>query len=78
MYIPDNKDLYASLKSNREEIENKFGCLLDWQDLPMAKAARIAFEKNDVDIKQKDNIESAYKWLLEHSEKLYNAVKKHI
>lgn len=78
LYIPDNKELYNSLKSNRVEIEKSFGFPLDWQDLPAAKASRIAFERDNIDIKQKSNIGEAYKWLLEHSEKLYEAVKKYI
>jgi len=78
LYIPNNKELYNLLKTNQKEIEEKFGLSLEWHDLPTAKASRISFVRENFDIKQKDNIEEAYKWLLEYSEKLYNATKKYI
>lgn len=39
---PEAKNHYASLLSQRTEIEEKLGYALDWQELPGAQACRIA------------------------------------
>ncbi len=41
IYINDNKELYAKLVVQREEIEAKLALKLDWQELPQKKASRI-------------------------------------
>lgn len=78
LYIPDNKELFNELKSKQNEIENQFGSPLDWQDLPNAKASRIAFKREHIDIKQSKNVEEAYKWLGENAVKIYQSFKKYI
>lgn len=39
---PESKQHYANLFSQKQEIESKLGFELDWQELPDAKAVRIA------------------------------------
>jgi hypothetical protein len=78
LYIPNNKGLFNELIQKQEEIENEFGFPLEWQELPSAKSSRIEYKREDIDIKEENNVEEAYRWLWEYSEKLYNAVKKHI
>ena len=39
IYINDNKELYAKLDAQRDEIETKLALKLDWQELPDKKAA---------------------------------------
>jgi hypothetical protein len=41
-----------------------------------ARASRIQFKREEIDIKRKENHDEAYKWLLNHSIELYNSVKK--
>ena len=41
LYISDNKELFAKLEAQREEIEGKLGLELQWQELPEKKASRI-------------------------------------
>ena len=77
LYITDNKELYNKLFENKAEIENAFGHTLDWrEDMESARASRVQFKREEIDIKRKDNHEEAQKWLLEHSIDLYNSVKK--
>ncbi|MDR0682666.1 MAG: DUF4268 domain-containing protein [Dysgonamonadaceae bacterium] len=80
LYINNNKELYNRLFENKTQIETTFGNTLDWrEDLQEeAKASRIQFVKEGIDIKRKENHLEAYKWLLENSEKLYEAVKNYI
>jgi hypothetical protein len=80
LYIGNSKDLYNRLLENKTQIETDFGNVLDWrEDLQEeAKASRIQFVRENIDIKRKENHLEAYKWLLENSVKLYNAVKSYI
>lgn len=45
IYINDNKDLFGSLKSEREQIETDLAMSLDWQELPKKKACRIVINR---------------------------------
>jgi len=79
LYIPDNKELYNKLFENKVEIEKAFGHPLDWrEDMENARASRIQYKREEIDIKRKSNHDDAIKWLLDHSIDLYNAVKKFI
>jgi hypothetical protein len=78
LYIPDNKELYHELKAKREEIENKLGFEVDWQDLPNAKASRIAYKRSDFDVKLRENRDEAYRWFIDNSMKFYHGVKAFI
>ena len=66
LYIDDNKSLFRKLHEHKQEIEDKLGFGLDWQELPNAKASRIAIRKDVKDIKKKDEIHGAYEWYLEN------------
>jgi hypothetical protein len=77
LYIPNSKDLYNKLLNKKEEIEDSFGQSLDWrEDMTNARTSRIQYKRENIDIKQKENHDEAYKWLLDNSIKLYNSVKK--
>lgn len=45
LYINDDKELFKSLLSNKDEIESVIGFALDWRELPERKASRIVIEK---------------------------------
>jgi Domain of unknown function (DUF4268) len=45
IYIVDNKDLFAKLHAEREEIEAELKLKLDWQELPQKKASRIVISQ---------------------------------
>jgi hypothetical protein len=80
LYINNSKELYNKLLENKTQIETAFGNVLDWREdlLLDAKASRIQFVRENIDIKQKENFQTAYIWLLENGIKLYDSVKKFI
>jgi hypothetical protein len=67
-YIDDNKQMFNDLLGKKDEIEKKLGFPMDWQELPTAKASRIAIRKNVDDIKDEKEVEIAYKWYKETGE----------
>ena len=64
LYIPNSKELYQTLESNKNEIEGELELSnLIWQELPKKKASRVRILK-DFDISNSDR-EEAYSWLVE-------------
>lgn len=45
LYINDDKELFKSLLSHKDEGESVMGFALDWRGLPERKASRIIIEK---------------------------------
>ncbi|MDR1005521.1 MAG: DUF4268 domain-containing protein [Bacteroidales bacterium] len=80
LYIKNSKELYNKLLDNKTQIEASFGDKLNWREdlLEDAKASKIQFIRENIDIKQKENWQKAYEWLLGNSIKLYDAVKEYI
>jgi len=78
VYIPDSKELFLEFKSKQGEIESELNYKLDWQELPNAKASRIAYRLDDIDIKQKQNLDEAYKWFVDNGLKINKAFKKYL
>jgi hypothetical protein len=77
IYIPDNKDLFRQLLSTKDIIERELGFVLEWEELPSAKASRIKYQNNNVDLKNKNEYENYYKWLKEISEKYIEIIPKY-
>jgi len=77
IYIPDNKDLFKRLFSKKEDIEKELGFQPVWEELPDAKASRIKYQNDDVDLSDKSNYEIYYKWFKEISEKYYSVLPKY-
>lgn len=78
LYINDNKELYNQLFINKNEIENKLGFELVWQELPEAKASRVYIKKDVKDIKDKKEMENAYAWYKEIGEKMAKVFQDYI
>lgn len=78
LYIPNNKELFSSLLTHKQEIESDLGYSLDWQDLPNSKASRIALRKDNINVENENDKKEAYKWLLDNATKIYGATKKHL
>lgn len=62
LYIPDNKELYYFLESNKKEIEDIFGEKLDWRELKDRKASRIIISRDNFDIKNTQNWNEDFEW----------------
>lgn len=78
LYIPNNKEFYAQLFACKTDIEHQFGYILEWNELPLSKASRIAIYQRDVDIHDLKNIEDIYKWFIDCGSKFYSIIKKYI
>ena len=64
--IPDSKESFEMLKSQKELIEREFagqGEQLEWQDNPNSKVSRIVVYKYGVDIWNKENWPNQFEWL---------------
>jgi len=63
LYIPNSKELFHALHSNRTEIEQKIGLgPLLWQELPEKKASRIrAYHSADL---SPSNYEAIFSWIV--------------
>jgi len=75
-YINNNKALFHDLSQHKEEIEKELNYKMDWQELPNAKASRIAYQLDLKDIKDPNEIFKAYKWFMENGEKIEKAFSK--
>jgi len=62
LYIPDNKELYAKLVNEKDEIEKELNLSLNWNELPKAKASSIAISKNVSQVKRKETWEELFAW----------------
>lgn len=77
IYIPDNKELFNELYSNKKEIESDIGLELTWDKLEGKKAARIDIRKQ-IDPMNKENWKEAIKWHVKIAEKLHNGFSNKI
>jgi hypothetical protein len=77
-YIPDNKLLFQELLKHKDIIEKELNFSLDWQELPNAKASRIAYQLDIKDIKNQKEILNAYKWSMDNGEKILKALDKYL
>jgi len=76
IYIPDNKQLFQRLFEQKDEIERELGFVLEWQELPNAKACRIKIEKDNVNLSDKSTYQACFKWYLEKAEKYHEIFPK--
>jgi hypothetical protein len=77
LYIPDNKELYAKLLEQRNDIERDFGEKAEWMELPGKKASRVRMSMQG-DFENKSNWESYFAWLLREAEKLHSVFPKYL
>lgn len=77
LYINDDKELFKSLLSNKDEIESVIGFALDWRELPERKASRIVIEK-EVKLDNRDLWSQQFEYIVDVCMKMKKAFKKHI
>jgi len=78
LYIPNNKELFATLLNKKENIEKELGFELVWEELENKNASRIRYQKNDVDLSNKDNYDSYYNWYIQIAEKYLKVIPKYV
>lgn len=55
LYIPNDKELYDSLFTHKDEIQKQIGLELDWERLDGKKASRIKYKIYGLDFDNHDN-----------------------
>lgn len=73
-YIPDSKDFYNLLLSNKPVFEEEFPGMVEWMGLEDKKASRIKISKN-IDFTNPEYWNLCYTWLLDITlrlKKVYN------
>lgn len=76
IYISNNKDLFASLKKHKKDIEKIVGAPLKWDPIPDKKASCILASK-PANIKKNKDWNKLFDWYMDKSIKLKQAFKKY-
>lgn len=77
LHIPDNKELYAELLSQKDEIEGVLCEKLEWMELPNKKASRIKVSLGG-DLNNQENWEIYIGWILGVVEKFRTVFPRYI
>lgn len=75
--IPDDKDLYHRICSNKKAIESEMGVPLEWNELPKKKTSRILVSKT-VDFCNKDSWPKQFDWIIDMAVKMKKTFKKYL
>ena len=78
LWIPDNKKLFNTLYSCREEIENSIGYSLKWDYKEGSKASSIDVVSDFKLDLSGSNFNNGYEWLLKKSEDYKSVFKKYL
>jgi len=73
-----NKMYFKKLALNKEKIENSFGNLLEWEELPDNKMSRIKFELQDVNIFNETDWDKMNNFFVNNISKFENAFEPFI
>ena len=77
-WINNNKELYDSLYSQKDEIESQFGHELVWDRLDNKKASFVCTYINGLDFKKQDNYPALMKTAIETAVSLRDTIKQYI
>ena len=69
---------FKKLALNKEKIENSFGNLLEWEELPDNKMSRIKFELQDVNIFHETDWDKMNNFFVNNISKFENAFEPFI
>lgn len=78
VYITNNKEAFKYLENNKEEIEKEIDAKLSWEYLPEKVASRIAIYKEDINLMESNNWDTAIDWHISKFEKLHNIFSQRI
>ena len=70
-------ELFATLRTQRGEIERSFGRELCWEESPRSKnhKCRVFLRKSDVALRQRHEWRSQHDWLIHYVVRLYLAIR---
>ena len=78
LLINDNKRLFDDLFSQKQEIENILGFILDWQRLDGKKASRIIVEINGLSFDDHSNYNELMEESIEKAVKMRDVLSKYV
>lgn len=76
VYIPDNKELFATLLEHKESIETGVGQKLEWMELSEKKASRVKLSRAG-NFEDESKWEEYFEWLLRTAEKFKEVFPKY-
>jgi hypothetical protein len=76
VYIPESKEYFNHLLSNKDTIEQEIGEKLQWMDLPDKKASRIIITRS-FDFEEEAKWQEAFQWLRENAERFQQTFSKY-
>lgn len=77
LYINDSKELFNKILLKKDEIEEKLGMKLDWQELPDKKASRIIITHSG-DFTDESQTSELIVWLTETADKFSKIFPKYL
>lgn len=77
LYINDDKELFKSLYTYKDDVETVMGMALDWRELPERKASRIVVEKT-VQLDNRDDWSVQFDYIIDVCIKMKKAFKKYL
>ncbi len=77
LYVHEDKELFANLMMQKDQIESKLGFQLDWRELPDKKASR-ALIKRKGDFEDEDFQSVLIEWMLETIDMMAKVLPKYL
>ena len=77
LYINDSKELFQKVLAKKDEIEEKLGLKLDWQELPDKKASRIIVTHQG-DFTDESLTEELVQWLSDTTDNFSKVFPKYL
>lgn len=77
LYINDDKELFKSLFTHKDEIEKNMEMELEWKELPERKASRILIEKT-VDLDDRATWPEQFDYIMDTCIKMKRAFKRYL
>lgn len=76
IYIPNSKETFEYLKTQKENIEKEIGSKLEWMDLPEKKASRIKIV-GEGNIENEEKWTDYFKWMISKAENFHTVFSKY-
>lgn len=77
LYISEDKELFRSLLTNKDDIETGAGLSFNWREMPERKASRIVIEKS-VNFEDTGQWNAQFDWVIDVMLRMKKVFKKYI
>ena len=74
----DVVERFARLQEQKDEIEQKLGYELEWEEWPAKQASRIAYYRHNTDPWKEENWSEQHEWLAEHLNKMHEVFSERV